>query len=157
MGVPRRPAVVPSYHIIDPESMVRIDLKLDARSCEFDVDLENPRPGRSFVLLLGRFRGPYAQRVRLSGKARIHFNPDAPGKYSLLLANPESEPVVVRLRIRPLGAVGYPQPARRSSAHPRLASIADGSYVSSSRATKSGRHPRPARDGARERSRDYRS
>jgi hypothetical protein len=89
---------LPKYLVLDPVSTVRIDMRLDAPSCEIEVRLDNPRPGRSFVLLIGHPGGPYVQRVRLAGRAKIHFAPEAPGEYRLLLANPDREPVVLRLR-----------------------------------------------------------
>ena len=104
-------ARLPNYLVIEPTSTVRIDLKLDAPSCQIDVALDNPRPGRSFVLLLGPPRGPFVQRVRLAGRARIHFDPHTPGNYTILLANPQPDPIVVRLKVRALGA--GPSRARR--------------------------------------------
>ncbi len=79
-------------------STVRIEMRLDAPSCEIDVELQQPRPGRSFVLLIGQRGGPYLQRMRLSGRARILFRPKSAGEYLLLLANPHREPLVLRLR-----------------------------------------------------------
>jgi hypothetical protein len=75
-------------------------MQLDAPACEIDVELENPRPGRSFVLLIGHPGGPYVQRVRLAGRARIFFDPQSPGSYELLLANPQREPLVLHGRGR---------------------------------------------------------
>jgi hypothetical protein len=93
---------------------VRLEMQLESPACEIDVELENPRPGRSFVLLIGHKEGPYVQRVRLSGKARIHFDPQTPGEYLLLLANPNREPLVLRLKARDLDL-----PKKRSRAHTR--------------------------------------
>jgi hypothetical protein len=101
--VPKERAGLPKFLVLDPVSTVRLELELARTACEIDVELENPRPGRSFVLLIGRLGGPYVQRVRLAGRARIYFDPEAPGKYELLLANPQKEPVVVRLRGRDVG------------------------------------------------------
>lgn len=101
-SVPSTLSALPNFLVLDPTSTVRIDVQLDAPACEIDVALDNPRPGRSFVLLIGPPKGPYVQRVRLAGRARIHFDPRAPGTYSLLLANPQSEPIVVRLKARAL-------------------------------------------------------
>lgn len=75
-------------------------MRLEAPACEIDVELDNPKPGRSFVLLIGHPGGPYVQRVRLAGRARIFFDPQSPGAYELLLANPQKEPLVLRLRGR---------------------------------------------------------
>ncbi len=94
---------LPKFLVLEPMSTVRIEVRLDAPACEIDVELENPRAGRSFVLLIGRVGGPYVQRVRLAGRARIFFDPQAPGAYELLLANPQREPVVLRLRGRNVG------------------------------------------------------
>jgi len=93
---------LPKYLVLDPESTVRLEMKLEEPSCEIDVELDNPKPGRSFVLLIGHREGPFVQRVRLAGRARIHFDPEAPGEYQLLLANPDKEPVILRLKARNL-------------------------------------------------------
>jgi len=89
---------LPKYLVLGPVSTVRVEITLEAPACEIDVELDNPRPGRSFVLLLGQPGGPYVQRVRLAGRARIFFDPQTPGSYELLLANPQKEPVTLRLR-----------------------------------------------------------
>ncbi len=94
---------LPKFLVLAGVSTVRLEIQLEAPACEIDVELENPRPGRSFVLLIGHPGGPYVQRVRLSGRARIHFDPETPGEYSLLLANPNREPLVLRLRAKDLG------------------------------------------------------
>lgn len=91
---------LPKYLVLNPVSTVRIEMRLEAPACEIDVELDNPRAGRSFVLLIGQVGGPYVQRVRLAGRARIYFDPQAPGSYELLLANPQREPLVLRLRGR---------------------------------------------------------
>jgi hypothetical protein len=93
---------LPKYLVLDPRSTVRLEMRLEAPSCEIDVELDNPKPGRSFVLLIGHREGPFVQRVRLAGRARIHFDPEAPGEYLLLLANPDKEPVILRLKGRDL-------------------------------------------------------
>jgi hypothetical protein len=103
--------VLPKYLVLSPSSSVRLDMHLEDPACEIDVSLNNPRPGRSFVLLLGHRGGPFVQRVRLAGRARVFFDPQAPGDYVLLLANPDREPVVLRLRAR-----GVSPAARRSRA-----------------------------------------
>jgi len=122
---------LPRYLVLEPTSTVRIDLRMETPSCEIDVSLDNPRPGRSFVLLIGPQRGPFVQRVRLAGKAKIHFDPQRPGKYSLLLANPLSEPIVIRLKVR---ALPDTRPSARQSR-------------SRSRAPDSARRRAPARSG----------
>jgi len=93
---------LPRFLVLRPESTVRVEMRLEAPSCEIDVELDNPKPGRSFVLLIGHREGPFVQRVRLAGRARIHFDPESPGDYLLLLANPNKEPVTLRLRGRDL-------------------------------------------------------
>ncbi|MGD0257810.1 MAG: hypothetical protein ABSB90_08045 [Thermoplasmata archaeon] len=93
---------LPKFLVLAGVSTVRLEMRLESPACEIDVELENPRPGRSFVLLIGHQEGPYVQRVRLSGRARIHFDPQAPGDYLLLLANPNREPLVLRLKARDL-------------------------------------------------------
>ena len=100
---------LPKYLVLDPVSTVRIEMRLETPACEIDVELDNPRLGRSFVLLIGHPGGPYVQRVRLAGKARIFFDPQSPGAYELLLANPQREPLVLRLKGRDVEA-----PAARS-------------------------------------------
>lgn len=106
---------LPKYLVLEPTSTVRVDMHLDSPACEIDVALDNPRPGRSFVLLIGHPNGPFVQRVRLSGRARIHFDPEAPGDYVLLFANPQREPVVLRLKVVPIGKARGASPPR----HPR--------------------------------------
>ena len=91
---------LPKFLVLDPMSTVRVEIRLEAPACEIDVELDNPRPGRSFVLLIGHKGGPYVQRVRLAGKARIYFDPESPGEYVLLVANPQKEPIVLRLKAR---------------------------------------------------------
>jgi len=103
---------LPKYLVLNPVSTVRIEMQLDAPACEIDVELDNPRPGRSFVLLIGHAGGPYVQRVRLAGRARIYFDPQSPGAYELLLANPQREPLVLRLRGRDVEVT-----ARRGGGH----------------------------------------
>lgn len=98
MAVPL--ADLPKFLVLEPVSTVRVEMQLSAPSCEIDVELDNPAPGRSFVLLIGHKDGPFVQRVRLAGKARIYFDPQSPGDYVLLFANPQNEPVVLRLRAR---------------------------------------------------------
>ena len=100
MAVPL--ARLPRFLVLEPLSTVRVEIELNAPACEIDVELENPQPGRSFVLLIGHKEGPFVQRVRLAGRARILFDPEAPGVYVLLLANPHREPLVLRLKGRDL-------------------------------------------------------
>jgi len=91
---------LPRFLILNPLSTVRVEMRLSSPACEIDVELDNPGPGRSFVLLIGHKDGPFVQRVRLAGKARIYFDPQSPGDYVLLVANPQKEPIVLRLKAR---------------------------------------------------------
>ena len=94
---------LPKFLVLEPMSTIRLEIQLEAPACEIDVTLDNPRPGRSFVLLIGHKDGPFVQRVRLAGKARIYFDPQTPGEYVLLVANPQNDPIVLRLRARDIG------------------------------------------------------
>jgi hypothetical protein len=94
---------LPRFLVLEPVSTVRLEIQLAGPACEIHVELENPEPGRSFVLLIGHKDGPYVQRVRLSGGARIHFDPQSPGEYVLLLANPNRTPLVLRMKAKDLG------------------------------------------------------
>jgi hypothetical protein len=94
---------LPKYLVVEPRSTIRMEMLLAAPACEIDVELDNPREGRSYILLIGHKGGPFVQRVRLAGKARIYFDPQSPGEYVLLLSNPEDDPIVLRLRARDIG------------------------------------------------------
>jgi hypothetical protein len=96
---------LPRFLVLEPVSTVRVEMQLNAPACEIDVELDNPAPGRSFVLLIGHKEGPFVQRVRLAGRARIYFDPQSPGEYVLLFANPQKEPIVLRLKARNVGQV----------------------------------------------------
>ena len=104
---------LPKFLVLAPTSSVRLEMHLEDPACEIDVALNNPRPGRSFVLLIGHRDGPFVQRVRLAGRASVYFDPQSPGDYVLLLANPDREPVVLRLRARGVSS------ARRASTNTR--------------------------------------
>ncbi|HEV8049332.1 MAG TPA: hypothetical protein VGP88_01930 [Thermoplasmata archaeon] len=93
---------LPRYVVLEPGGGIRLDMRLEATACEFDLALQNPRPGRSFVVMIGHRAGAIVQRVRLAGKARILFDPERPGDYTLVLTNPMPEPAVVRLRAAPI-------------------------------------------------------
>ena len=110
-------ADLPKYLVVEPSSTLRLDMHLDSPACEIDISLDNPQPGRSFVLMIGHPGGPYVQRVRLAGKARIFFDPQSPGNYVLLLANPDRSPIVLHLRGRGITAsrVAKKGAARRKS------------------------------------------
>jgi hypothetical protein len=109
---------LPRFLVLDPRSTIRVEIRLEAPSCEIDVELDNPRPGRSFVLLIGHKSGPFVQRVRLAGKARIYFDPQSPGEYVLLVANPQDEPIVLRLKARDVGRVASKGPRKRKRLRP---------------------------------------
>ncbi|HYA10976.1 MAG TPA: hypothetical protein VEH10_04840 [Thermoplasmata archaeon] len=102
---------LPRYLVLDPVSTVRLEVLLARPSCEIDVGLENPRPGRSFLLLVGPVGGPVIQRIRLTGKARLLFEPSDERSHVLMLANPQKEPLVLRLRGRTVSR-GHPVPPR---------------------------------------------
>jgi len=89
---------LPRFLVLDPVSTVRIEMELETPSCEIDVEPQNLRTGRSFVLLIGQRGGPFLQRMRLNGRARILFRPKSAGEYLLMLANTHREPLVLRLR-----------------------------------------------------------
>jgi hypothetical protein len=117
---------LPKFLVLAGVSTVRLEMLLESPACEIDVELENPRPGRSFVLLIGHKEGPYVQRVRLSGRARIHFDPQAPGEYLLLLANPNREPLVLRLKARDLVTSKKRSKPRKTLGHVRAGSARKG-------------------------------
>jgi len=114
-------ANLPKFLVIEPVSTVRLEMELDRPACEIDVELQNPGPERSFVVMIGHRGGPFVQRLRLSGRARIVFEPRTPGRYVLVLANPLKEPLVLRLKGRQtsarLGDDGGPTIASRPDRH----------------------------------------
>jgi hypothetical protein len=134
-------ADLPRFLVLEPLSTVRVEMRLVASSCEIDVELDNPRPGRSFVLLIGHKSGPYVQRVRLSGKARIYFDPQSPGEYVMLVANPQREPIVLRLKARDVGPVATVGPGHRGRARSKSGSARR--RVSARRPPAKARNPRP--------------
>lgn len=97
---PRRP----QYVVLTPKSTVRVAVELESAACELNVELENPKPGRSFVLMIGNEDGRFLQKMRLARRARIFFDPEEPGEYALFLTNPSPDPEVIRLRARPVRA-----------------------------------------------------
>ncbi|MGP8074986.1 MAG: hypothetical protein ACLQD9_01675 [Thermoplasmata archaeon] len=111
--VPISLARLPGFLVLDPVSTARIEIERKSPSCEIEVELQNPRPGRSFVLLIGQRGGPYLERMRLSSRARILFKPKSVGEDLLLLANPNREPLILRLRGHNIRA------RRRPRARPR--------------------------------------
>jgi hypothetical protein len=132
---------LPKFLVLNPVSTVRIEMHLEAPACEIDVELDNPKAGRSFVLLIGQVGGPYVQRVRLAGRARIYFDPQSPGSYELLLANPQREPLILRLRGRDVEVTGRRGGAKRPRATVRRRPASSETPVA--------RRHRPARRRAR--------
>lgn len=112
-------ADLPRFLVLEPLSTVRVEMRLAGPACEIDVELDNPEPGRSFVLLIGHKEGPFVQRVRLAGKARIYFDPQSPGEYVLLMANPQKSPITLRLRARDVGLPPVPKPESPDTRRPR--------------------------------------
>jgi hypothetical protein len=104
---------IPKYIVLEPHGGVRLDIDLSLPACEIDAELDHPRRGVSFILMIGHRGGPFVQRARISGGARLLFDPEAPGTYVVLLVNPTGEPVVVHL-----GAEGV---ASSAAKRPRLA------------------------------------
>jgi len=140
---------LPKYLVLNPVSTVRIEMRLEEPACEIDVELDNPAPGRSFVLLIGQTGGPYVQRVRLAGRARIFFDPQSPGSYELLLANPQRDPLVLRLRGRDVPS----GPREVITDRPESAHRANRRTSRPARRTRAARgvrraHPTTARPGA---------
>jgi hypothetical protein len=109
---------LPRFLIIEPVSTVRLEMELDRPSCEIDLELQNPGPERSFVVMIGHRGGPFVQRLRLTGRARIVFEPKTPGHYVLVLANPLKEPLVLRLKGRQTAARLGEDASERSRAEP---------------------------------------
>ena len=102
---------LPRFVVLEPGGGLRLDLHLETTACEFDVSLQNEKPGRSFIVMIGHRAGTIVQRVRLAGRAKILFDPESPGDYSLVLTNPMPEPAVVRLRATPVGRRPKVRPA----------------------------------------------
>ncbi len=120
---------LPRFLILEPTSTVRLELRLGSPACEIDVELENPKPDRSFLLLIGPAGGPVLQRMRLNGRARIVFEPKDERTHVLMLANPQKEPLVLRLRGRPVKAparVAAGRPPRAGTGRKRSRSEATG-------------------------------
>jgi len=109
---------LPRFLVLEPISTVRFDLRLAGPANEIEVELENPGPGRSFVLMLGSPGGPMVRRLQLTGGARIVFGSPDLRSQVLMLANPQKEPLVLQLRGRST-SVGRPR-ASRTRAEPAL-------------------------------------
>ena len=104
---------LPRFLVLEPTSVVRLEMELHHRACELDLELAQPGPGRSFVVMLGHHDGPFVQRARVARSAQLLFDPETPGRYVLVLSNPMSAPAVVRLAGREVGGSGRPRrPAR---------------------------------------------
>ncbi|MCI4330098.1 MAG: hypothetical protein L3K01_08805 [Thermoplasmata archaeon] len=106
---------LPRYLVLEPGGGIRLDMHLEAAACEFDLALESPRPGRSFIVMIGHRSGAIVQRVRLAGKAKILFDPEGPGDYTLVLTNPMADPAVVRLRATAVVPPAPPRVTRRKA------------------------------------------
>ena len=44
---------LPRYLVLEPTSSVRLEVALVRPACEIDIGLDAPKPGRSFLLLIG--------------------------------------------------------------------------------------------------------
>lgn len=129
-------ARLPRYLVLDPVATVRFEVRLSRPSAEIDVELGSPQPGRSFLLLLGPQGGPVLQRLRVTGRARLVFRANDDRTHVLMFANPQKEPLVLKLR----GRAG-PVPARP----PRDAPVVGPPAVASRRVVASRRRKaRPA-------------
>jgi hypothetical protein len=111
---------LPRYLVLEPTSTVRFELRLGRPPGEVDIELENPRPGRSFLLLVGPQGGPLVQRMRLTGRVRVLFEPNDARPQILMLANPQKDPLVLQIRVRPTGGLRRPARARRPRPTPML-------------------------------------
>ena len=103
---------LPRYLVLEPTSTVRFELRLDHPPCEVDIELENPRPGRSFLMLVGPHGGPLVQRMRLTGRVRVLFESDDAKPQVLMLANPQKDPLVLQLGFRRAGDLRHADRAR---------------------------------------------
>ncbi|MGA7923571.1 MAG: hypothetical protein WCA77_06305 [Thermoplasmata archaeon] len=88
---------LPRFMVLEPGAGIRVELKLTVPACEIDAQLDAPRPGKSFILMIGHRDGPFVQRARIAGGARLLFDPEAPGEYVVLLVNPTKDVITVRL------------------------------------------------------------
>lgn len=93
------PGTLPRYLVIGPTSTVRLEVRFDGMPCELLVELDPPR-SLPFTLGVSEPGGPIVRRVRLTGGARLRFDRPGDGPHLLLLANPQSEPLVLGLRLR---------------------------------------------------------
>ena len=146
-------ARLPRYIVLEPVSTVRFEVALGRPACEIDVEIQNPRPGRSFLLLIGPQGGPVIQRMRLTGRARLVVRPKDSRTHVLMLANPQKEPLVLQLRARRRGPTRAPAARARSrrvpgarvavgSLHPRPPSVRFARPAAGARAAH-GRSPGP--------------
>jgi hypothetical protein len=105
---------VPKFVVLEAGSGVRLDFELESPACEIEAELDHPEPGRSFILMIGHPGGPFVQRARISGGARLLFDPERPGTYVLLVVNPTEEPLVVHLEARSLTGIAVASSTRTS-------------------------------------------
>jgi len=121
---------LPRYLVLEPGSTVRFDLRPAPGASSLDVELENPRPGRSFLLLVGPSDGPTLQRMRLTGRARILFDARDRRPQVLMLANPQREPLVLQIR------------GRASAGSPRSSRVARPTWPAEDRLNRSASRPK---------------
>ena len=56
---------IPKYIVLEPHGGVRLDIDLSLPACEIDAELDHPRRGVSFILMIGHRGGPFVQRARI--------------------------------------------------------------------------------------------
>jgi hypothetical protein len=105
---------LPKIIILEAGRGVRIDVKMDTPACEIEARIDQEAPGKSFVLMLAHKDGQVVQRVRVAGRTKVLFDPEAPGEYVFLLTNPMAEPLVVHWEVRPVGSEGTPKRVKPS-------------------------------------------
>jgi hypothetical protein len=91
---------LPEFFVLEPQRGVEIAIRLTARACELEVELQREAPGRSLIVLIGLRDGRWVQRARIAGHAKLLFDPERAGEYKLALANPMTDRAVVRVRGR---------------------------------------------------------
>lgn len=109
---------LPKVIILEPGRGVRMEVKMSTPSCEIELGLDKEKPGRSVVLMIGQHDGEVLQRVRVSGKAKVLFDPEEPGEYDFLLTNPTNEVVVVHWDVRAISQPKAPSPPAQRRRRP---------------------------------------
>jgi hypothetical protein len=117
--VERRPDGLPRFLVLEPHASLRLELRVRRPPFELSLEPQNAEPGRSFVLMLGPPGGPIRQRLRLSGRTRILFEPRDRRGHLLVLVNPDAEPLVLELRGRPARIVREASRSRPRRPAPR--------------------------------------